>query len=337
MSSRQHLYGQADSIDGKEGGSMKRTIKEILLSVFLGLVVPVILLSRTKIPDNKSETPSQAVTEPSYTKSNLTMHLMLSDGSVQDMDMEDYLVGVVLAEMPASFETEALKAQAVVARTYTLKCIQSGTKHDGSVCTDYACCQAYIWEEEYNGGKDNLEKVRSAVLATSGQVLTYQGDLIEATYFSCSGGTTEDAVAVWGTDFPYLRSVDSPGEEYATHFSDMVSFTAKEFQDALGQKLSGSMKSWFGFTTYTAGGGVNTMRIGGVDYKGTEIRSRLGLRSTAFEVSVSEDMIAITTKGYGHRVGMSQYGADAMAVSGSSYDQILAHYYQGSELVLFDN
>lgn len=316
---------------------MNRTIKEILLSAFLGLIVPGILLSGTKMPDEKPEAPTQAVTEPSHAKSTLTMHLLMPDGTVQDMDMDDYLVGVVLAEMPASFETEALKAQAVVARTYTLKCIQSGAKHDGSVCTDFACCQAYIAEGDYGGGYENLEKVRGAVLATSGQVLTYQGNLIEATYFSCSGGTTEDAVAVWGTDFPYLRSVESPGEEHATHYSDTVSFTAEAFQDALGQKISGSVKSWFGFTTYTAGGGVNTMRIGGVDYKGTELRTRLGLRSTAFEVSVSEDTITVTTKGYGHRVGMSQYGADAMAVSGSTYEEILAHYYQGTVLTLFDD
>ncbi len=318
---------------------MKRTMKEILLAFFLGMVVPGIILSAAvhmkeeEISADTQTTETHTETKPQM---NMTVHLTLSDGEVQPMDLEDYLVGVVLAEMPADFEPEALKAQAVVARTYTLKCIQAG-KHGGSVCTDYTCCQAYIPEGNYSGGDEKLHKVRSAVLATAGEVLTYNGNLIEATYFSCSGGSTEDAVAVWGTDYPYLRSVESPGEEHAAHYTDTVRFTPEEFEAALGQDLTGTPETWFGFTTYTAGGGVNTMRIGGVDYQGTELRSLLGLRSTVFTVSADTEEIAVTTKGFGHRVGMSQFGADAMAVSGSTYDRILAHYYTGTELTVYEN
>lgn len=318
---------------------MNRTTKELLLSVFLGLVVPGILLSvsvrrDSPAPVRSSTEPAQTETEP---RPDLTMQLLLPDGKVEQLDMDTYLVGVVLAEMPASFETEALKAQAVVARTYTLKCIASSAKHNGAVCTDSTCCQAYQPPSEYAGGSDNLEKVRGAVYDTSAQVLTYGGNLIEATYFSCSGGTTEDAVAVWGTDYPYLRSVDSPGEEHAAHYTDTVTFTPEKFQQALGTALTGKPESWFGFTTYTAGGGVNTMRIGGTDYKGTELRIKLGLRSTVFSVSVDKETITVTTKGYGHRVGMSQYGADAMAVGGSTYGEILRHYYPGTALVIWEN
>ena len=143
-------------------------------------------------------------------------------------------------------------------------------------------------------------------------------------------------MAVWGRDFPYLRATDSPGEEEAVHYTDTVYFTEKEFQNALGISLPGTPDGWFGFTTYTSGGGVNTIRIGGRDYKGTELRKLLGLKSTAFTVSANPKGVTITTKGYGHRVGMSQYGADAMAEGGSSYEQILSYYYQGTSLVAWN-
>jgi len=257
------------------------------------------------------------------------------EDQVREMELEEYLVGVVLAEMPVSFEPEARKAQAVVARTFTLRS-EDGEKHpDAAVCMDSGCCQAYISPEEYlekGGTQDGIDRMRAAVDATRGQVLTYEGELIEATYFSCSGGSTEDAVAVWGTDVPYLRSVSSPGEERATHYTDSVTFTKKELSDALGVNLAEKPESWFGAVTYTAGGGVKTVTIGGTSFKGTELRKLLGLRSTAFTVTAGENSVTITTRGYGHRVGMSQYGADAMAVSGSSYEEILTHYYQGTTL-----
>lgn len=321
---------------------MRSIWREMLFALFMGAVVPGLLLSfAVLILDGKKE----ESTEPSAVQDMetvpetvpMTMRLRKEDGTVEEMDMDAYLVGVVLAEMPASFEEEALKAQSVVARTYTQRAYTTGGKHgDGSVCTQYSCCQAYIPETEYlrkGGTEESVEKIRDAVYATSGYVLTFDGALIEATYFSCSGGLTEDAAAVWGTDYPYLRSVESPGEESAAHYSDTVSFTFREFQDALGVTLSGNAESWFGPVTYTAGNGVDTMMIGSTAYKGTQLRSMLGLRSTILTVEVTGDTITIHTKGYGHRVGMSQYGADAMAVTGSTFDEILAYYYQGTELV----
>lgn len=314
--------------------------KDFWIAVLMGFVLPGVMLG-TAVKLDREETLVAEVTKPDWTQpfissDPLTMLLTQPDGTVTEMGLDTYLTGVVLAEMPASFETEALKAQAVVARTYTLKAAETGGKHgNGSVCTDHTCCQAYIAPADYSGGTENMEKIRSAVEATSGLVLTYGGQLIEATYFSCSGGSTEDAVAVWGTDYPYLRATDSPGEENAAWYTDTVTFTPDEFAQRLGQTLTGTPKSWLGFTTYTAGGGVNSMRIGNRDYKGTELRSLLGLRSTAFTVSMEADTIRITTKGYGHRVGMSQYGADAMAVAGNTFDEILAHYYKGTSLVQF--
>jgi stage II sporulation protein D len=139
-------------------------------------------------------------------------------------------------------------------------------------------------------------------------------------------------VAVWGTDYPYLRATESPGEENAAHFTDTVTFSAAEFADRLGISDLGNPSDWIGYATYTAGGGVNSILLGGREFKGTEVRTLLGLRSTAFSIRVEGQSICVTTKGFGHRVGMSQYGADAMALDGKTYGDILAHYYQGTTL-----
>ena len=320
---------------------MKPIYKEILLAAVLGLVLPTLVLEVALRLEETSPTVATVSREesPEVTAGVGEVRDMLlrrEDGTVAEMPLEEYLVGVVLAELPASFEAEAKKAQAVVARTYTWKARTTGGKHgDGSVCTDPACCQAYRDEETYleeGGTREGLEAAREAVRETAGLVLTYEGGLIEATYFSCSGGSTEDAVAVWGTDFPYLRAISSPGEEGAAHYTDTVRFSKAELESALGIVLEEDSGSWVGFTTYTAGGGVNTMRIGGVDFPGTELRRLLGLRSTAFNIQTDAAGVTVTTRGYGHRVGMSQYGADAMAAGGSSYGEILMYYYRGTEL-----
>ena len=319
------------------GMSMRQLWKDVLAAFVMGMVIPAILLhgavsySANEVEETVPEETKEVISVP------LPMKFRESDGTVQIMDMDAYLTGVVLAEMPAEFEPEALKAQSVAARTYTRKAYETGGKHeDSSVCGDPSCCQAYISEEEYlqqGGTLENLEKVSSVVAQTSGQVLTYDGELIEATYFSCSGGTTEDAAVVWGADYPYLKSVESPGEENAQYHRDTVTFTPEAFAQALGRELEGSAEDWFTLAAYTAGGSVSVITICGEQYTGTQLRSLLGLRSAAFTVEASDSGIEITTKGYGHRVGMSQYGADAMAVSGSSYEEILTHYYPGTTLV----
>ena len=320
---------------------MRPLWKDILIALFLGMVLPAVVVQTAIRLDHRDRGEVGHMLMPTDTvepipEVKLTMLLKQADGTVAETDLDEYLLSVVLAEMPASFEKEALKAQAVVARTYTLKALQTGGKHgDGSVCRDSTCCQAYISLEDYRAGggrEEDIEKVRAAVLETSGYVLTYEGGLIEATYFSCSGGSTEDAVAVWGTDLPYLRATASPGEEGAAHFTDTVYLSKKQVEDALGVTLSSDHERWVGYATYTAGGGINTMQIGGKEFKGTELRKLLGLRSTAFTVSADSEGITVVTRGFGHRVGMSQYGADAMAASGSSYEEILAYYYKDTTL-----
>ena len=311
--------------------------KQLLLSFLAGLALPLLLAclfrQTPRVGDVESESISPA---PAAYDAAVTLTVLNRSGNLQQMTLEDYLLGVVLAEMPASFEPEALKAQAVVARTYTCKRMEGG-KHDAAaVCMDPGCCQGFRAPADYldEGGKQTaVDKVRSAVKSTDGQVLHYDGSLIDATSFSCSGGSTEDAVAVWGQDVPYLRAVDSPGEEDAPRFTDSVSFTTSEFAGKLGLSDQGDPASWFGAVRYTEGGGVDTMVIRGKTFTGPRLRSALGLRSTAFSVSVDGKTITVTTRGFGHRVGMSQYGAQAMAQSGSSCAEILAHYYTGAELV----
>jgi len=326
--------------------------KELLLAVILGLLVPELIFhiaDKVYLMENAAPFQStiaeptkqtQVLIEETKQKEVDTVSVLMADGVVKRMVWNDYLTGVVAAEMPAEFEDEALKAQAVVARTYALKRQTEAIKHSqGAVCTDPACCQAYISREDYlaaGHAREDYEKVESVVLSTDGQVLTYQEELIEATYFSCSGGRTEDALAVWGMDVPYLRAVDSPGEENAAHYIDTVTFSSQEFQQLLDVELPGSTSSWIGEATYTAGGGVETITIGGEDFAGTQLRQLLGLRSTAFLMTAVGDSITVTTKGFGHRVGMSQYGADAMALEGSTYQQILMHYYPDTQLVNWD-
>ena len=310
--------------------------KQMLLSFLAGAVVPLVLAALFQktpaLPDAESESisPTVAALDPAT-----VLTVVNRAGNLQQMDLREYLVGVVLAEMPASFESEALKAQAVVARTYTRKRMEGGKHGQAAVCMDSGCCQGWRSGEDYlaQGGKPSaVEKVRAAVADTDGLVLRYEGRLIDATYFSCSGGVTEDAVAVWGQDVPYLKSVQSPGEEEAPRFFDTVIFSPGDFAGKLGLSAAGDPGSWFGSVTYTAGGGVETMVIRGKSFSGTQLRSKLGLRSTAFAITVSGDTITVTTRGFGHRVGMSQYGAQAMALSGSSFSEILAHYYTGTEL-----
>ena len=319
---------------------MKVLWKEVCAAMLMGTLLPGLILNISMLlPKGKAqELPIIESVPETYAveKVEKNVAVRFADGQIEQMDMDFYLTGVLLGEMPADFESEALKAQAVAARTYTAKAASTGGKHkDGSLCVDPGCCQAYISEDSYlsqGGTEENLRKVRRAVLDTSGCVLTYEGELIEATYFSCSGGSTEDAAAVWGTEYPYLQAVPSPGEEGAAHYSETNCFTKAQFEEKTGCTLTGNPSGWFEIEAYTKGGGIQSIQICGVGYTGTQLRQLLGLPSTAMTITAEEDIIKVVTKGYGHRVGMSQYGADAMAATGSTYSEILSHYYPGTQL-----
>ncbi len=307
--------------------------KQMLQAIVIGLALPGMLFSAVD-KSVEPEVPEQSVTEqvPREEPKSVYIPVLVPGGRVVAMELEEYVCRVVLGEMPSNFDVEALKAQAVATRTYTLRRVERGDKHNGAVCTDYACCQAYREPENFlaeGGSQERIDRLFDAVRQTAGQVLRYDGALISATYFaSAGGGSTEDACAVWGSSVPYLVPVSSPDSEMA----QTKTFKPKEFQGILGVKLSGNPTKWFGETTYTPGGGVDKMVIGGKSYSGTRLRSLLKLRSTVFTVTATEDGVTFSTQGYGHRVGMSQYGAESMAVSGSDYTRILAHYYPGTVL-----
>ena len=314
----------------------------VVLSLLLGVFFPSFLFSVIQkcFPlENTEVTSTQCSTNSS--EAALKISVLIDDEQVDEMEIDEYLIAVVLREMPASFELEALKAQAVVSRTYALRRLEGYSKHDNAaVCTDSACCQGYIAPENYvaNGGDEKMiDRVRNAVHATSGQVLVFDGELIDATYFSCSGGRTEDAQAVWGADVPYLQSIESPGEEKADHYVDTVKFSVSDFLKMLELNDVGDKTVDISDLTYTAGSGVDKLTINGKQMLGTKLRKILNLRSTMFSITVVGDTVTITTKGYGHRVGMSQYGAEAMAVSGSNFQDILFHYYQGTQLVTYED
>ncbi len=325
---------------------MKENGKIWLMAVIMGIVLPGLFFSiaekvvkRPNVGEKTSQTGE--ATQQTQSSSFLTdiSVPVLHDNRYEQMELNTYLTCVLLGEMPTDFDSEALKAQAVVARTYTLKRNTTGLKHPGgAICTDSSCCQAFCSIADFlgaDGTQQALDKVKAAVQETGQEVLTYQGALIEATYFSCSGGRTEDALAVWGAEIPYLQSVDSPGEENAEHYTDHVTFSAKEFANRLQFTPKTEPSQWLGEITYTRGGGVETMVIDGKLYEGIQLRQKLGLRSTTFTMQVIGDSVQIITRGYGHRVGMSQYGAEAMAVQGSTYSEILKHYYPGTELVAY--
>ena len=273
-----------------------------------------------------------------------TLRVALEDGTVAEMTMADYLWSVVAAEMPAAFEPEALKAQAVTARTYALWKMAAGDADhpDADVCTDITCCQAYITPEQaaVNWGSAAAvykQKITSAVNSTNGQVITYEGEPIQAVFFSSAAGRTEDAVAVWGSAVPYLVGVDSPEGEGVPNYETEVTLAAAELKKLVlarypGADLSGSPKDWFQNRTLTASGRVDTMDVGGITLKGTEVRTLFGLRSACFTVETDTDTITFHVTGYGHGVGMSQYGANALAKEGKTCEEILKWYYTGVEI-----
>ena len=268
-----------------------------------------------------------------------TVFSVLADGELRETTMADYLIGVVAAEMPASFEPEALKAQAVAARTYILdRAAHPVEAHrDAAVCADPGCCCAYISDKEMreNWGSDyrkNLRRIRAAVRETDGQRLTYEGEPIRAVFHSSSGGQTEASAALWGA-VPYLVSVSSPETaETVPGFETTVTVSAAEAQTALEVTLPEDPAQWLGETVRDDAGRVETITIGGKTMTGAEARSLFSLRSTNFTAEAADGNLVFHVIGSGHGVGMSQYGANVMAQQGAGYREILAHYYPGTVL-----
>lgn len=267
-------------------------------------------------------------------------------GEAMEIEGREYIIHVVAAEMPASFESEALKAQAVAAFTYAVNRKSSGYSdgtHDGcELCTDSTHCKAYasterlreIWGDDFDA---YYKKICDAVDEVYGQYLSYDGEPISAVFHSLSSGVTESSADVWGYDYPYLVSVDSSLDREVDGYESVVTVSREEFEKTMKEysnkcDLEGDPEEWIDDIVRSDAGGVITMNVGGEVLTGGKFRNLFGLRSANFTVKYSKETFTITVHGYGHGVGMSQYGANLMAKEGATYDQILLHYYTGVRL-----
>ena len=288
--------------------------------------------------------PAQGAVTAARRDRGRAVRLQTKEGEIVELTMDEYLWGVVAAEMPASFQEEALKAQACAARTYTAIREASGSdKHPGAdICGDSTCCQAYIQRSAAEArwglsAGEYSQKIEAAVAGTDGLGILYQGQPIQALFFSSASGRTTDAVEVWGNSVDYLKSVDSPEGEEVPNYRTQVVLGAEEVEALVlasypGADLSGDPGAWFGQAVCNEGGGVISIPLGGVSLTGGQVRSLFSLRSASFTVTWDGAQFTFDVTGYGHGVGMSQYGANAMAKEGSTFRDILTWYYTGAEV-----
>ena len=329
---------------------MKKILKYVLIFIFIIIVLPNLCTKKRKkqnVQTSETTEEEKQETEKYYYSKYKTIKLYHAKTSqAEELSLDDYLYGVVSSEMPASFEKEALKAQAIVARTYTIYQItKSKGKHgDADICDDYKCCQAWISKEDRlakwseNEAEANWNKIVEAVDSTQGKIITYNGSPIDAFFHSNSGGITETASNVWGGDnFPYLQSVQTSGEDGYTQYSSEVEFSQSEFIDKIKTKhpdfeIDFNDNSCVQILEYTESGRIRTIKFGNIQIAGTEARTLLGLKSTNFSFEIVDGKIKFKVLGYGHGVGMSQTGADSMAKAGSSAEEIIKHFYSGVEI-----
>lgn len=258
---------------------------------------------------------------------NIYVNVRRNNGNIEKYELEEYIIGVVGAEMPASFNKEALKAQSVVARTYALKSIKNNKQLTSDNSTQNFKDNNELkkmWGSSYN---TYYNKIKSAVLETKGLYLSYNNDYVDAVYHSTSNGNTEDAVYVWGNSVPYLKSVSSEYDNTNKNYSSSITLTYNEISNKLKNSIDSNTK--FNIISRTSGNRVKEIEINGTTYSGVEFRKLLNLRSADFSIENNGANVVISTNGYGHGVGMSQYGANGMANNGSSYTDILLHYYTG--------
>lgn len=323
---------------------MKRLIVLILIFVIICFIIPIIFTKKT-VPKETIANVQEENIEFDYKQYNTIKLLHSETQEIEELSLDEYLYGVVSAEMPASFEEEALKAQAVVARTYTIYKIINGSKHnDANICDSANCCQAWISKEDRiakwneNERDNNWNKIVSAVNLTKGKIITYENEPINAFFHSNSGGTTENATNVWGgTNYPYLQVVTTSGEEDYTQYSSEASSTNEEILQKLKEyyseiEINFEDENEIKIIENTESGRVKTIKFGNIQIPGTEARKIFGLKSTMFTIEKTNESINFKVLGYGHGVGMSQTGADSMAKLGNNYEDIIKHYYAGVEI-----
>ena len=300
-------------------------MKKILFFILLIVLFPYIIVT-IFIEDNEIKF---------IFKENMKVRVRHEDTGIIDVvPFEEYVTGVLAGEMPTSFHIEALKAQAVAARSYVMKKMEYNKDRDYDV-VDTIMNQVYlsddylrsVWKESYS---DKINKIKTAVIETKGEYISYNGDVAEAFFFSTSVGATENSGEIFSKQLPYLVSVSSTWDEISPLYSTNKTISLKEFYNLLGLSYSDTLDIEKIDTTST--GRVNKIKINGNTFTGGQMIDKLNLRSSFFEITKDGENVVINTKGYGHGVGMSQYGAEGMARAGYTYDQILKYYYTGVEI-----
>lgn len=333
---------------------MKNVLIYLIVFILICFIVPAMLTKRTVSTGVQENNSSDAQDNQTIQKNEEVVYeynkygtinlLHKKTGEVEKVNIDEYLYNVVSAEMPADYEIEALKAQAIVARTYTIYKILNKKHENADICDDSTCCQAWVskddrfarWEESKR--ENNWQKICDAVNSTKGKIITYNNVPINAFFHSNSGGITEIPVNVWGgTGYPYLQSVETSGEDAYTQYSSEVVLKQEELLEKLKEKYSDisidfSNEDDIKILEYTEGNRIKTIKFGNHEVSGVEVRSLLGLRSANFEVIREGDSIKFSVKGYGHGVGMSQTGADSLAKQGKNDDEIIKHFYKDVEI-----
>lgn len=329
-----------------------KTITIMTLIIFTTLILlPLFFLTEGKQSINVFNLNNENIVKSSEITFPLNGKVRLyhkEEDTVEELNLEDYIMGVVASEVPANFSEEALKAQAVAARTFYMNKRNNPSKDDkskGAEICDTTNCQVYMSKAERmskwskSEAESNWNKIQKAVLDTKGQVLTYENSILEyPQFFAVSSGKTEDAKDVFSVNVPYLKSEESKGEEIAPKYKTSLEVPISEFISKINSKYGnanlkkGNLSSAINIESYTEGGSVKEIKLGGETIKGTEFRTLFKLNSTNFKLDFTEKIVKINCTGYGHGVGMSQWGANAMAKNGSKYDEILKHYYKGVEI-----
>ena len=307
-------------------------MKRLLLFIVLVVSIPFLVINF--FYSYKITTKLSGFNSNNVESKKINIRILKSNNTVDNLDLEDYLVGVVSSEVPLYFEEEALKAQAVAARTYALKQIENNIDKEYDV-TDDTSSQVYSTNEELkerwgNKYEENYNKIKNIVNSTKGEYISYNDDYIYAFFFSTSNGKTEDNINVFGEDLPYLKSVDSSFDEEETDsFEVTKEFLKEDFYNKLEIPYRDSLI--VDNIKRSESNRVLSININGISFKGREFQKKLGLRSNDFTIEESNNIL-ITTKGFGHGVGMSQYGANALAKRNKKYQEIIKYYYQGTEI-----